>query len=451
MSSEMENIVMPWSREAEQSLLGSLILDPRALDRVGAVAEGDFYHEAHGLIFGAIRALVAAHQPVDVVTVFEALNERGQADECGGLKYLNGLAQSVPSASSAKRYAEIVREKAAGRALVVALDEAMTIARETAPLDARMDRIAALLSGLQRTRVERLPRHIAEIAAARTLYYEDLAEGNVTPGWPTHIPSLDMALVGGVRPGKVYVLAARPSVGKSSLSQQIGTTLARDGHPVLFLSQEMDGEELADRAVSHVGRINYGGLMSGKMDREDWSRATEALDSLAQTPFWVEDQGALTLADIKAKARCIKGLRVLILDYVQLCAASAVTAKANRNAQVEEISRGLKALSKEMGLAVIVLSQLNREVENRPNKRPQLSDLRDSGAVEQDADTVVFLWPVRQDGERRLTGCGIDKNRGGRCMEFGLDFYGAQQRWVESTESIKPPQQQQGKKGGQWE
>lgn len=450
MSGDMENIVMPWSREAEQSLLGSLILDPRAMDQVGQMTEGDFYQEAHGLIFGAVRSLLAAHQPVDVVTVFEALNERGQAEACGGLSYLNALAQSVPSAKNAKRYAQTVRDKAAGRSLVVVLDEALTIAREAAPLEERMDRIAALMSGLQRTRVQKEPRHIAEIAAARTLYYEDLAEGNVTPGWPTHIPSLDQALVGGVRPGKVYVLAARPSVGKSSLSQQIGTTLARDGHPVLFLSQEMDGDELADRAVSHVGRIDYSGLLSGQMDQEDWNRATEALDSLAKTPFWVEDQGALTLADIKAKARCIKGLRVLILDYVQLCAASVTTAKSNRNAQVEEISRGLKALSKEMGLAVIVLSQLNRDVENRPNKRPQLSDLRDSGAVEQDADTVIFLWPVRQDGERRLTGCGIDKNRGGKCMEFGLDFYGAQQRWVESTESIAP-QQQQSKKGGQWE
>jgi replicative DNA helicase len=356
----------------------------------------------------------------------------------------------VPSARNAARYAQIVKEKAAGRALMGSLDEALTIAREAVPLDERLDRITALLSGLQRTRVEKAPRHIAEIAAARTLYYEDLAEGNVTPGWPTHIPSLDEALVGGVRPGKVYVLAARPSVGKSSFSQQIGTTLARDGHPTLFLSQEMDGEELADRAVSHVGRIDYGGLMSGKMEREDWRRATEALDSLAQTPFFVDDQGALTLADIKAKARQIKGLRVLILDYVQLCAASAATAGSNRNAQVEEISRGLKALSKDMGLAVIVLSQLNRQVELRAGKKPILADLRDSGAVEQDADTVIFLWPVRQDGERRLTGCGIEKNRGGRCMEFGLDFYGAQQRWVESTESIKPEQPQQ-KQGGQWE
>jgi replicative DNA helicase len=181
------------------------------------------------------------------------------------------------------------------------------------------------------------------------------------------------------------------------------------------------------------------------MDDEGWHRATDALELLAGLPVYVSDEPALTLGAIKAKARQIRGLQVLVVDYLQLCSASDSTAGSNRNAQVEEISRGLKSLSKEMGIAVIALSQLNRKVEDRAGKRPSLGDLRDSGAIEQDADVILFLWPVREypDQGRKIVGCGIDKNRQGRTGEFALDFDGARQRWHESTESLQ--QQPQGK------
>jgi len=172
------------------------------------------------------------------------------------------------------------------------------------------------------------------------------------------------------------------------------------------------------------------------MDGEHWGRASEAMDRLARLPFFIDDQGALTLRDIRAKAKSVKGLKVLVLDYLQLCAGTR--RDGNRNADIEEISRGLKALAKELGCAVLALSQLNRNVETRASKRPNLSDLRDSGAIEQDADVVMFLWPVRElEAEgRRIVGLGIDKNRQGRTGEFGLDFYGDTQRWSQSTADI---------------
>jgi replicative DNA helicase len=443
MSEELDNasqaLALPWSREAEQSVLGGLMLDADALDRTGGLAEAEFYDRNHRSIFAAVQALALARKAVDVVTVFETLRDRGQDAECGGLAYLNALAQSVPSARSIRRYAEVVREKAAQRALVLAADKALSVAREQGGVPDKLDRIAALLAPLQRQQVRQVPQRIGELALRRSDHYNAMADGKVVPGWPTRIPALDRALAGGLRPGKVYVLAARPSVGKSSLAQQIAGTLARDGHPGLFLSQEMPAEDLVDRAVSHVGRVDLEALSTGTMDHDGWSRTVDAMEALASLPLFVDDQGALTLSDIRVKARLVPGLKLLVLDYVQLCSASAATARDNRNSQVEEISRGLKALAKELGIAVIALSQLSRKVEERAGKRPNLGDLRDSGAVEQDADVVIFLWPVREFDDRRIVGCGIDKNRQGRCAEFGLDFWGAQQRWGESTASIAPP------------
>ena len=257
-------------------------------------------------------------------------------------------------------------------------------------------------------------------------------------GGATRIPSLDSMLSGGLRPGKLYILAARPKVGKSSLAQTIALTMAKSGRPALFLSQEMGAEEVADRAVVSAGRLDYSSLLSGKMTKEDWGRATDALEHLSDAALFVDDQGGLTMADIRAKARSVPGLKVLVLDYLQLSASELKD--ANRNAQIEEITRGLKTMAKQMDLCVIALSQLNRDVEKRASRRPQLSDLRDSGAIEQDADAVMFLWPVRefeQEG-RRLIGLAVEANRQGRCGAVGLDFQGATQCWGESTMSIEP-------------
>ena len=249
-------------------------------------------------------------------------------------------------------------------------------------------------------------------------------------------------LLNGLRAGGLYILAARPSVGKSSFAESIALVLAGNGLPVLFCSMEMAEGEVADRAIANLGGVSYSALLTGQMDAVDWQHSTEAIEALSRMPFHVDDEPALTLRSIRAKARSIKGLRLLVIDYVQL--AASTRRDGNRNSEIEEISRGLKALAKELGIAVLALSQLNRDVEKRTNKRPGLSDLRDSGAIEQDADVVMFLWPVRDFTEtegRKILGLGIDKNRQGRLGEIGLDFYGDNQRWAQSTADIRntPP------------
>lgn len=426
-----------WSQEAEQSVLGALLMDPSAAERI-SLSAADFHHAGHRAIFGAIQREIATRRPVDVVTVFLALQGEGKDEEAGGLKYLNELAGSVPSSRAIKRHAEIVAERARNRAVLAAADEAAEIAGGAGTAAEKTERIAALFTALQRGHVQSMPRSIYEIALQRTQHYQDLQDGKVAAGWPTEVPSLDSMLAGGLRPGKLYILAARPKVGKSSFAQSIALTMARAGRPTLFLSQEMGAEEVADRAVVNVGRLDYSAMTAGKMDHASWGRAVDALEELSHSKLFVDDQGGLTLGDIRAKARSVPGLKVLVLDYLQL--SSSGLKDANRNTQIEELSRGLKTLAKQMDVAVIALSQLNRDVEKRASKRPQLSDLRDSGAIEQDADAVMFLWPAREtQGVHRLIGCAIEANRQGRSGAFGLAFDGSTQRWGESTESIEQP------------
>lgn len=434
-----------WSVEAEQSVLGSLMHDPVAIDRAQPLTPGDFFDARHGDIYAAAQALATRRQPIDVVTLF---NQLGAAD-VGGMAYLSALEMSVPSARNVGRYAEIVREHAQQRALIAAADEAMEIARGDGAVSDKLDRIASTLAVLSGRQVRQAPRRLADIALMRTDHYEALQAGSVVSGWPCHVPALDRALAGGFRPGKLYFVGARPAVGKSSLSAQILIELARDGHPGLMLSQEMAAEEVADRAVSNIGRIDYGRLQTGNMEKEDWSRAVEMLHEMQELPLWVDDQPALTIGDIRNKVRSVPGLQVLVLDYLQLCSKTGNTSASNRNSDIEEISRGLKALAMECGLAVIALSQLNREVEKRPGKKPQLSDLRDSGSIEQDADAVLFLWPVRDlDHGGRLIGLNVAKNRQGQTCEIALDFRGAVQRWAESTETLQQAADEQPKQRG---
>lgn len=432
---------VPHSREAEQSVLGGLILDNEAFERIGDVLRADhFYDSRHRKIWSAIALNIVSHKPADVVTVHESLVGFRTAEDCGGLDYLNALAQSVPSASNIRRYAEIVREKARERALIAAADEALAVALESGPVGPKLDLITSRFNELERNQVRKMPRPMSAIAIERIEHYEALEEGTAIAGWPTHIPTLNRYLNGGLRPGTVYVLAARPAVGKSSFAQSIGQALACDGLPTLFLSMEMGESEVADRGVASIGRVSYSQLLAGKMRDDGWPRVSEAIDRFSQLPFFVDDQPSLTLREIRTKAKSITGLKVLIVDYLQLCASTR--RDGNRNAEIEEISRGLKTLAKELGVAIVGISQLNRDVEKRVSKRPMLSDLRDSGAIEQDADVVFFLWPVRdvEDEGRRIVGLGVDKNRQGRTGEIALDFHGDTQQWDESTADIWPKQ-----------
>lgn len=436
--SRLEVNDLPWSSEAEQSVLGGLLVDNRSWERVGHVLErASFFDAGHGEIFEVIGAMVLASKPADVVTVFERLQARGKAEECGGLSYLNDLAQSVPSASNIGRYAEIVAEKAMHRALMQTADEALEIASSSASVHDKADRIMASFSSLQARGQRSMPVSVHDLLGPRCDHYNDLASGNVPPGMSTGIPKLDEALNGGLRAGKVYVLAARPSVGKSSLAEALLLTCAKAGHAGLFLSQEMEKGELTDRAISNLGAIGFGRMQNGKMSSQEWSRLAPAVDELARLPLFFDDQPGLTLHDIRAKAASLRRekLKVLVLDYIQLCSGSKTGRRENRNTEIEEISRGLKDLAKEQGLAVIVLSQLSRDVERRNSPKPTLADLRDSGAIEQDADVVLMLWKQREYQTHKVIGLHLPKNRQGRPgTELALEFQGHYQRWLESEE-----------------
>lgn len=435
--------MLPWSQEAEQSTIGALLSNCQiAYEKAQPLEARQFFDPCHAMIYATIIAMVARKEPVDVVTVFENLKSTGNDDDAGGLLYLHQLEQSVPSAHNAHRYAKTVRDKAQHRALLEMADKALDVASETGgDVVTKLDTITSMFGKLQRQQLTKIPRSMAEIALQRTEHYEALQAGTAISGWPTHIPRLDDLLNGGFRPGSLIILAARPSVGKSSFAQWLAQVMAMAGLKTLFLSLEMPEGEVADRTVASVGHINYSALLTGRMDSEHWARASEALDAPGLHYLYVDDQAGLTLMDIRVKAKQVPELKVLILDYLQLCAGNGGK-DANRNTEIEQISRGLKTLAKELGITILALSQLNRQVEQRANKRPMLSDLRDSGAIEQDADVVMFLWPVRElSGGDQLIGLGLDKNRQGRHGDLGLHFVGSMQRWGQSTESLIPPRQ----------
>jgi len=426
----------PHSVEAEQSVLGGLLLDNSAWDRAGdLLAETDLYRHEHRAIFAVIGGLIAANKPADVITVFERLQALGKAEECGGLAYLNALAQSVPSAANLRRYAEIVREHAIKRQIIATCDEVATMAFGGADAQDALDRAASTFGQLERAGQRAAPRAIDSLLASALDRYSDLADGKSIPALPTGIAPLDRLLHGGLRPCKVYGLAARPSVGKSAAGRYIGLHAAKRGAATLLLSQEMPGDEVTDCVVAQVACIDSERLQTGKLEDADWGRLAEAADEVRVWPFFVDDQGGLRLADIRAKARSIKGLKVLILDYLQL--SKSTLKNATTNDQIAEISKGLKALAMELKIAVVVLSQLNRDVEKRADREPQLSDLRDSGAIEQDLDVAVMLWTVREDDDgTRLVGWKVAKHRGGRKGRFGMRFDAPRYRWHESAEPI---------------
>lgn len=430
--------VPTYSIEDERAVLGALLTDNRILGRLQGLSEADFYGPRNASAFAAISRIVGSGDVADVLTVRQQLATGDEAVDRDMVGYLVELVDAVPSLSNARAYAAAVRKHAERRALIAAADEAQSLAWTEPDATLAVDTITSRFGALTRKSSAKGPRSLAEIALERMEYYTALEEGSVVPGWSTGLPWLDRTLNGGLRVGSLYILAARPSVGKSSLAQSMGITLAEAGLPTLFLSMEMAESEVADRGVANVGRVSYSALLTGKMSHDDWNRATEALERMAKLSFRVDDQPQLKLSEIRAKAKSVKGLKVLVVDYLQL--SDSTRKDGNRNSEIEAISRGLKALAKELQCAVIALSQLNRDVEKRATRRPTLSDLRDSGAIEQDADVVMFLWPVGDaDSQgRRLLGLGVDKNRQGRLGEIGLDFHGDTQRWEQSSADIRP-------------
>ena len=395
--------IPPHSIEAESSVLGGLLLDNGAWDRVGdLLVDGDFYRYEHRLVYAAIGALVNVTKPADVITVYEHLQAKGQADEVGGLVYLNALAQYVPSAANIRRYAEIVRERSILRKLVSASDEISTSAFNTKGqevakiLDQAEQKIFAI--GEEGSRMKQGFQAMDTLVVQLLDRVQEMAENpNDITGVATGFIDLDR-MTSGMQAGDLIVLAARPSMGKTALAINIAENVAlNEGLPVAVFSMEMGASQLAIRIVGSIGRIDQNHLRTGKLTDDEWPRLTEAIEKLRTVSLHIDESPGLTPSELRANARrlarqCGK-LGLIVVDYLQLMAGSGSgNSGDNRATELGEISRGLKMLAKELQCPVMALSQLNRGVETRTDKRPMMSDLRESGAIEQDADVIMFIY-----------------------------------------------------------
>lgn len=394
----------PHSVEAEQSVLGGLLLEGGALDKIADLITGeDFYRQEHRLIYRQIVRLSEQAKPVDVITVAEALEIAGELDKVGGLPYLGSLAQNVPSAANIRRYGEIVRERSIMRKLVevgsdIAASAYNPTGRDAAQLldeaESKVFEIAEAGSRGKQGFMAMPPLLTQVVERIETLYSRD-NHSDVT-GTATGFTDLDR-MTSGLQPGDLIIVAGRPSMGKTAFSINIAENVALESNkPVAIFSMEMGAAQLAMRMLGSVGKLNQHDLRTGRLQDDDWGRLTHALGKLNDAPIFIDESAALSSLELRARSRRLhrqnNGLGLIVVDYLQLMSSNAGKNSENRATEISEMSRSLKALAKELHVPLIALSQLNRSLEQRPNKRPVMSDLRESGAIEQDADLILFIY-----------------------------------------------------------
>ena len=439
--SEVRNLARPpHSIEAEQSLLGGLMLENNAYDRIADIlAEDDFYRHEHKLIYRAISALINENRPADIITVQEALERNDQLDHAGGFDYLLTLAQSTPSAANIRRYAEIVRERSIirqlaeigteiarnaynpqGKSAEQLLDEAENQVFQIAESTAKSKQGFLEMPDLLQQNIERIDM----------LYQRDNPD-EVT-GIATGFTDLDR-MTSGLQAGDLVIVAGRPSMGKTAFAINIAEHVAISGkRPVAVFSMEMGGTQLVMRMLSSVGRLDQSVLKNGSLKDEHWERLNEAVAKLTDAPIFIDETAGLSALELRARARRLarrfnNQLGLIVIDYLQLMSGSG--RNDNRASELGEISRSLKALAKELQVPVIALSQLSRTVEQRTDKRPMMSDLRESGAIEQDADLIMFMfrdeyYTKEQSQFKGLAECIIGKHRNGPTGRVFLTFMG---------------------------
>ena len=427
--------VPPNSVEAEQSLLGGLMLNKAAWDKVADVVTAtDFYRNDHRLIFASITELVDGGHPCDVVTVSEWLDKRGDLGKVGGLEYLAALANETPGAVNARAYANIVRERAMLRSLIEAGNEIAgsafsTDGRSASDLvDEAERRVFAIAEKGARGRAgfRSLKQILPETVDRIDLLHQ--SDGDIT-GIATGFNEFDK-LTAGLQGGDLVIVAGRPSMGKTTFAVNIAENAAIGGKvPTAIYSMEMPAQQLAFRMISSLGRVDMRHLRTGQFPDEDWSRINTAVQLMSDAPIFIDDTAGLSPTEIRARARRLQrehGLGLIVVDYLQLMQVPGNT--ENRATEISEISRSLKALAKELSLPIIVLSQLNRSVEQRTDKRPVMSDLRESGAIEQDADVIVFIYREEvynpDTPKKGLADIAIAKQRNGPIGDFLLTFVG---------------------------
>jgi replicative DNA helicase len=435
----------PQSVEAEQSVLGSILIDKDAIVEVAEfLRPEDFYRAANGQIYAAMLELFERREPIDIVTVAEALERRGELDAVGGRTYLSSLANQTPTAVHAVQYARIVERKAVLRNLIAAAGKIAGIGYEDPPdIQEAVDRAEAELFAVSERRVH------AGFHPLRTLLHEAFDRldflhshrGEIS-GIRSGFADLDV-LTTGFQKSDLIVVAARPSVGKTSFALNIAEHAAvRDGKSVGIFSLEMSKEQLVLRLLSSVGDIDSQRLRTGFLEDLDFTRVANAMTQLSEARIYIDDTPNISTMELRTKARRLQaeaGLDLVIVDYLQLMQATNVSREANRVQEVSEISRGLKALARELSVPVIALSQLSRQPEMRESKEPRLSDLRESGAIEQDSDLVIFLWRERDrsqddpDSEVEEINVHLAKHRNGPTGRLKLMFKKRQTRFFSAA------------------
>ncbi|MCG6971103.1 MAG: replicative DNA helicase [Gammaproteobacteria bacterium] len=439
--------VTPHSIEAEQSVLGGLMLDNTAWDKIADIVnEDDFYRRDHRLIYHAIAQLVEQQDPTDVVTLSDWLDKRNELDKIGGLAYLGKLAKNTPSAANIITYAQIVREKSVLRQLISVGNEISSSCYQTEGRKSEQ-----LLDN-----AEKLVFEIAEKGAkgrkdfvcikdllVKAVDKIDMLFQQDSPitGVPSGFSDFD-DMTSGLQSSDMIIVAGRPSMGKTTFAMNIAENVAiKTNLPVAIFSMEMPGEQLAMRLLSSLGRIDQHRVRTGKLDDDDWPRLTSAVGLLAEAKMFIDDTPALTPNELRARARRLArehdGLGLIVIDYLQLM---QVPGTENRVNEISEISRNLKSLAKELSVPVIALSQLNRSLEQRPNKRPVMSDLRESGAIEQDADVIVFIYRDEvyneESTDKGTAEIIIGKQRNGPIGTVRLTFLGQYTRFENHISQI---------------
>ncbi len=433
----------PHSVEAEQAVLGGLLLENSAWERIAdLIGEQDFYRHDHRLIYRHIAKLLDAGKPADVVTVSESLESSNELANVGGLAYLGALAANTPSAANIRRYAEIVRDRAVLRGLVevgTAIADAAynPLGRSASALldeaEARVFEIAEAGARGRQGFMEMQPLLTQVVERIDALFQRD--NPNDVTGIPTGFADLDR-MTSGLQPGDLVIVAGRPSMGKTSFALNIAEHVALDVRlPVAVFSMEMAGTQLVMRTIGSVGKLDQHKLRTGRLQDEDWQRLTYAVGKLNEAPMYIDESAALTALELRARARRLHRqcgrLGLIVIDYLQLM--SGTSPGENRATEISEISRSLKALAKELDVPVVALSQLNRSLEQRPNKRPVMSDLRESGAIEQDADVILFIYRDEvynpETADKGIAEIIIGKQRNGPIGTVRLAFLGEYTRF----------------------
>ena len=439
----------PHSIEAEQSVLGGLLLDNRAWENIAdRVNDADFYRDEHRRIFRQISNLLDNRKPADVITVAEALENAGESEHTGGLEYLGDLANNTPSAANIVRYAEIVRERAVLRQLIATADDIAGSALNPAGREAReiLDEAEAKIFEIAEkgTRGNEGFNHIKPLLVATIERLDALCDQenlDEITGVPTGFIDIDR-MTTGLQPGDLIIVAGRPSMGKTAFALNIAEHVAvKTNKAVGIFSMEMGSGQLAERMLASYCRLDSQKLRTGRLSENDWAQVTASLDKLFQAQLFIDETGALNPIELRARARrlhrtCRNTLGLIVIDYIQLM--NSARQNENRATEISEISRSIKALAKELQVPIIALSQLSRKVEERNDKRPLMSDLRESGAIEQDADVIMMLYrdeyyKKEESQHKGLAEVIIGKQRNGPTGTVMLTFLGEYTRFENSA------------------